>query len=196
MVGPRLQACHPQPAQQLTHGPLMHLNLEPGLDLRPQVHAAPAHNVVLGKVRPGQDQGLQLPHLLAGQRRGAALVARVPQALNAVRVVAVDPVAQGLPVHAARLRRKQTWVPIQDQRQRQQPPGLLGVRRARRRRAQPRAVQIIPRDCNQGHAAYPQSSPGHIDSHPKQLGNPPQVRVKGGWYNVVGLLMRTALPPR
>ncbi len=169
--GSRLQARQAQPPQQLAHRALVHLNLEPGLDPRLQVHTPPPDHAVLRKVRPDQDQGLQLLQLLAAQRRRAAAAGHVPQALNAVRVVAVDLVAQGLAVHPARLRRKQPGVPVQHHCQGQQPPRLPGVRRPRRRRAKPRAVQVAPRDRNRCHATHPESNTGHRDSHPKQLGN-------------------------
>ena len=172
MKGPRLQARHAQAAQQLAHRALVQVHLETRLDLRPQVHAAPPDHAVLLQVRPSQDQALQLLHLLSRQRRCAALVAHVAQALNPMRIVAVNPVPQGLAVHAASLRRQQPRVPVQHHRQRQQPPGLLGIRQPRRRRTKPRAVQLRPRDRNRCHAAHPESTLERMDSHPQQLGNP------------------------
>lgn len=108
-----------------------------------------------GPVRPSQDQAFQFQHLLGQQRRRAALVADIAQACNTVLVVAVNPVPQGLPVHAASLGRQGSWVPVQHQRQRQQPPGLLGIGRPRRRRTKPCAVQLRPRDRNRPHATHP-----------------------------------------
>jgi hypothetical protein len=126
------------------------------LDLRTQVHAAPPNHAVLLQVRPGQDQVLQFLHLLGRQRGRAALVADIAQALNPVRVVAVNPVPQRLAVHAASLRRQQPRMPVQHHGQRQQPPRLLGIGRPRRRRTKPHAVQLRPRDRNRCHAAHPE----------------------------------------
>src|SRR3978361_161378 len=154
--GPRLQARHAQAAQQLAHCALVQRHRETRLDLRPQVHAAPPDHAVRLQVRPSQDQALQFPHLLSRQRRRAALVADIAQARNAVCVVAVNPVPQGLPVHAASLGRQGSWLPVQHHRQRQQPAGLLGIGRPRCRRTKPCAVQLRPRDRNRYHATHPE----------------------------------------
>ena len=120
---------------------------------------------------PARTKALQLLHLLRRKRRRAALAADIAQALNTVRVMAVNPVPQRLAVHPARLRRQQAQMPVQHHRQRQQPTGLLGVRRPRRR-TKPRAVQLRPHDRNRCHAAHPEATPEHMDSHPQQLGKP------------------------
>ena len=97
MVWPRLQARQAQPAQQLAHRALMHLDRELGLD--PQaLRATPPANAVACKVRPGQHEVVQLPHLRGRQRRRAALVADAAQALNPLGIVAVTPIAQALAI--------------------------------------------------------------------------------------------------
>ena len=141
------------------------------------------------RIRPSQDQALQFPHLLSRQRRRAALVADIAQARNAVCVVAVNPVPQGLPVHAASLGRQGSWVPVQHHRQRQQPAGLLGIGRPRCRRTKPCAVQLRPRDRNRYHATHPEIDYGAYEltftatweshrstSGPVGISSPPQGR--------------------
>ena len=78
---------------------------EAGLDQGLQVDPPPAHHAVPVRVRPPLDGGRQLGLLLGREPRLAPRPGPVVQAGEALGVVAVHPVAQGLPVHAGRPRR-------------------------------------------------------------------------------------------
>jgi len=75
-----------------------------------------------------------------------AVVRPVGQSLQALRVIAMNPVAQGLPVHARRPRRLGSVPAFQNQRQRQhptrRPASLVRLAAARKPRAS-RSVRVI-----------------------------------------------------
>jgi hypothetical protein len=102
------QAPEAQPAQQLAHRALVRPRPEAPLDEVAQIGAAPARQAaVLGRVRPRLDPPFHLGLLRRRQARLRAGAARpVGQARDALGVVAVHPVAQRLPVHAALGRRR------------------------------------------------------------------------------------------
>ena len=148
MVWPRFQPRQTEPVQQLAHGQLahatlMHLDLEPLRDDTAQVTAAPTHHAVPGRIRPGQRDHLEFRHLLRGQCGRAAGGRQVRQTRNPVLVIAVHPIAQCLPVHAARLRRRSARGPVQHQCNRQHAAGCPGVTTARRLASSCRLVRDL-----------------------------------------------------
>ena len=70
-------------------------------DHRAQVEAAPTGYPVDRQVRASKHQVLQILQLLVRQRRWTAAARRIAQTADAIVVVAVNPVAQGLTIHAA-----------------------------------------------------------------------------------------------
>jgi hypothetical protein len=92
-------------AQPLGDGALRHGDAKPPGHLLAQIHAPPAHDLVGLGVRSGEHQIAQVAHLRRAQfGRRARRLARC-QAVNAVLVVANDPITQGLPVHVGLARR-------------------------------------------------------------------------------------------
>jgi len=103
----------------------MKLDAEPLGDDALEVHSTPAHDPVLLTIRPGLDEGRELSQLLRRKARLGTLGPVVDEALRARGVEAMDPVAQGLAVHAADLRRGAPVHSVADRSQRQKPPALV-----------------------------------------------------------------------
>src|SRR3954454_10498800 len=93
---------------------------EPPLGQLAQVAGAPSDAAVSLQPRTPQDQALQGGLLPLVERAGPARPRPVAQALDPFRVVAVHPVAQGLPVHAGGPRRLIPAHPVQRVGQRKQ----------------------------------------------------------------------------
>src|SRR5689334_10316716 len=102
---PRLLPGEVEPAQQPPDPALAVADAEAALDQLAQVAGAPGDAAVALQPRTPQDEALQggLPPLV--ERARPARPRPVAQALDPFRVVAVHPVAQGLPVHAGGPRR-------------------------------------------------------------------------------------------
>src|SRR3954464_8833199 len=138
---PRLLPGGVEPAQQPPAPALAVAHAEAALDQPAQVAGAPGDAAVALQPRAPQDQALQgrLPALVQGA--GSAGPRPVAQALDPSRVVAVHPVAQGLPVHAGRPRRLVPAHPVQGVGQRQQaathPPVPLAARHRAQLRGRP-----------------------------------------------------------
>jgi hypothetical protein len=115
--------------------------------------------------------------IFAGKRRPGP----VRQPGQAIRVAAMHPVAQGLPVHATGLRRQQPRKTIQHHRNGQNAPRLLGVSRPRRRRPQLRNTQILACNLDCRHAARSANQRCAASGHVRgRLG----IRFSGGWHSV------------
>jgi hypothetical protein len=150
VLRPHRQPPEAKPAQQRAHRPLGQPHLEARRDHRRKVSPSPAHHTMLRQVRALADQ---LCHncLLFGQqpRLGANLAASVRQARQTLGVVAVHPVPQGLPVHAAGACRIRARRALQNQGQRQHP--AYRIPRPRRFPAQIRRVVLFARDQHRHH---------------------------------------------
>ena len=130
--------------QILADGAFVHLHAQPHFKFLLQIHPPPAHHFMHRRIRPSLHQSRQ-SFLLAGTER--ALVSAGPplaQARNTFGVVVVNPVAQGLPVHAAGLGRGLPVHPFEHQRDRQHPPHDQRVLLLLRKPAQVRRRQIKP----------------------------------------------------
>ncbi len=115
MARTRLQPGQPQLVQPSADRALVHFHGEPARHLGLQVHAAPAHNLVLGRIGARDDQRSQLSHLCRAQGRRTAGAGMRLQASDPSRIVTMNPVTQRLPVHAAVRRgpRRETALPEQ-----------------------------------------------------------------------------------
>lgn len=122
----------------------MHLNAKPGLEFVLQIGPPPAHHAVNGRIRTLFNK-LRKGLLHLRRQRALEIVApALPQALNAFAIVAVNPVPQRLPVHAAGFRRASPVHSIQHQRNRQYPADNQRVLLLRRL-SKPRRAQVKPR---------------------------------------------------
>lgn len=89
----------------------------------------------VGLAGSGLDDLRQFRELYGRQPARIARAAAVLQTGRALRVEAMDPVAERLAVHAADLRRLRPAHPVQGRRDRQQATALVRVLRARRKTA-------------------------------------------------------------
>jgi hypothetical protein len=192
------QAPEAQPAQQLAHRALVQPRPEAPFDAVAQIGAAPARQAaVLGRVRPRLDPPFHLGLLRRRQARLRAGAARpVGQARDALGVVAVRPVAQRLPVHAALGRRLAPRAALQHQRDRQHPTRRLRIPRPRRLPPQVRRRQFGPGDRHR-HSSLPNPCPGEANHPHKRTRDHRRVNDPGPWYQTTfsrtGTLFRVAL---
>jgi len=151
MLRTRLQARQAQLVQPPADGVLVHLHLEPARHLGFQVHAAPAHHAMHLGVGALDHQLAQLGHLPRVQGRRPTGARAGLQALHPLGIVAMHPVAQGLPIHPVQHRRLGSRMPIENQRQGQQPANLRPVRAAAAQRAQLPARVVVSGDLQPRH---------------------------------------------
>ena len=108
---------------------------ETGQNELPQITQTPAHNPMFGRIGTATDPLRQHRFLLVGElgRRPAAM-RLIRQPRYTLLVVADNPVAQGLAIHPAVLRRFRTRTTLQNQCDRQQPADHLAIRLGRSKR--------------------------------------------------------------
>src|SRR6186997_2618291 len=110
------------PKPELTHDladrALMKADGEFLLDPRSQINTAPADDAVSLQVRTVLDPSDQLGFLLRSETgRGTVAVGSVGQSSNALIIVAMNPITQRLPVHAAALSRVLPRTPFKHKRE-------------------------------------------------------------------------------
>lgn len=142
----RLQPGQAQLVQPFADRAFMHRHGKAARHFGPQVNAPPAHNLVHIRIRPFDDQCTQFRHLRAGQGARTAGTHLRLQSVNARVVVAANPVAQCLPVHAVLRRRVTTRPAFQDASQRQEPANLSRVLALARKQAKSACRATHPRD--------------------------------------------------
>ena len=92
-------------AEQLADRPLGQPDPVALRDLARQIDPPPAHHAMLRKARALPNQFSHLPRLLSRKTRPRAWSRSVGKSRQALRIVAVNPIAQGLPIHPAGRRR-------------------------------------------------------------------------------------------
>jgi len=132
VLRPGRQAHIPQPRQKLADRALVHRDAEQVFDLPLEVDAPPTHDAVPVRIRASLNKRGDLRLLFRAEQGRPARRFPVAQSLHALGVVTVDPVPEGLPVHAARLGSVRTIRSFQHQRNRQKPPRRLGILQASR----------------------------------------------------------------
>jgi hypothetical protein len=140
------QAGEAEPAQDLADRALVQPDREAGLDQRPQVDPPPAHHAVPVRVGPALHGRRQLGLLPGREARLAPRPGAIAQAREALGVVAVHPVAQGLPVHAGVPRRFLPRAPLQHQGQGERPSRGRRIPAPLRLAPQPVGARLLPRD--------------------------------------------------
>jgi hypothetical protein len=128
MKGAGLQARQAEPVEPFADGVHMHIDRKPPRHLGLDVRASPAHHLMFCRIRTLDDQLSQFGHLLLRQGRHTARRLARFQALHAVSVVAVHPIAQGLPVHAIERSRLAAPTAVKNQGQSQKTANLSAVR--------------------------------------------------------------------
>ena len=111
--------------QQLADAALMQMNIEFGGDAVTQISTAPAHHAIGLEVRAVFYPLRHFAPLGLGQTRLTPRPGPVRQPRQAIRVVANNPVAQRLPVHATGLRGQPPRMTIQHHGNGQKAPRLL-----------------------------------------------------------------------
>ena len=129
----------------------MHFDIELRLESALEVHAAPAHHLVLGPVRPFLDELFEGLFLLGVQLWRSSGALAVCKARHAVAVVAMHPIAQGLAIHAASLGRRSPVLAFEHQSKRQNPAHHRRRLRRPRRSAKFARAQLHSRDRHTRH---------------------------------------------
>ena len=182
MLRPHRQPREAEPMQQLADRALVQADREPPLDQGLQVDPAPAHHPVPLRVRPPLHDRRQLGPLLRGEARPAPGPGTVAEAGEALGVVAVHPVTQGLPVHAGRPRRGLARAALQHEGERQHATRRPRVPAPARRPSQLDRAQLLPRDP---HRHGPSADRLHRRStapSATRLRAPRRVSNSGRWY--------------
>ena len=136
MLGAHGNATEIQPTQQFADAAFMERYTKPGLDPVTQISTAPAHDTVRRQIGTLLDPGVNLGLLRGGQHGPGTGMGVIGQTGKATLIVAMDPVAQRLPVHRAGFGGGATRMTVHHQRDRQQPTGHATVFRPRRLGAQ------------------------------------------------------------
>src|ERR1700733_3108282 len=119
----------PKFLEELSDIARMKVDAEPLGDDALEVEPPPAHDPVLLTIRAGLDDLGELSQLLRRKARLGTLRPVVDEALRTQAVEAMDPVAQGLAVHAPDLRGAAAIHSIPHRSQRQKPPALVDILR-------------------------------------------------------------------
>ena len=118
------------------------------LDHVREVDPPPTDNAMLGQIRPVTNQLGHLPFLLGREPRLRSRRSSIPKTHKAFRIVAVHPVAQDLPVHAARYRSLAARLALQHQRQGQHSPCHVRIIRTLRLTSKLGRAVVQVRDRN------------------------------------------------
>ena len=170
-----LQPGQPQLVQPFTNGAFRHRNREPAEHFIAQIGTAPAHDMMDLGVRAGNDQCSQLGHLGCSQFRSCSRGLAGYQSVGAGLVEPMDPITEGLAVHAGLTRCFKPGTAFQHHRDCQQPPGLCGVGIPRRQGAKGRGGSIL---AGYGHGCAHiilrrrESPRRRMESHFNGIGNP------------------------
>ena len=145
----------PETIQQIADRAFGQRDAKLAINLGGQIDAPPANHPVFGKVRASADPPRHRRRLRRRQLRRRSRRPLVRQPRQAFAIVAMHPIAQGLPVHAAARRGPLARDPFKHQRQRQHPPRRCGILAARRRPPQSRRIQTQPGDRHRAHDPTP-----------------------------------------
>ena len=173
-------------AQQIADRAFGQRHAELPLDLGGQIDASPANHPVFGKLRAGADPLRHRRRLRRRQLRRRSRRPLVRQARQSFGIVAMHPIAQRLPVHAATRRRLLARGALNHQRQRQHPPRRRGILAARRRPSKSHRVQIRTGHRNRNHhrSPYlPHSGSNQTTSCLASVRKRPRVSPSRRWYN-------------
>jgi len=199
MARPGRQFAKAKGAQFAAQGLLADRNREVVEHPLRQIDEPPAHHPVRRRDRARLDslrQGLALGGI--EQRRLAGRLA-VDQPRRALGIERQHPVAHRRQSDAADLGRLAARAAVVDRRQRQQPPGLGGVRRPLRQRAQLRRLVILPQPNRSRHGKPPHVC--HGEPYSTRFGKRPRESASAGFgiiarrhVIVAGVRVETEIP--
>ena len=116
-----------------------------------QINQPPAHHPVHRRVGTGLDDPLESRALLGAEQRPVTWCLAVDQPQGSVRVEGRHPVTHRLPLDTADRRRRAARGALVDRGQRQQAPGLVGISRGFRQRAQMPRIVILSKPQRRRH---------------------------------------------
>ena len=134
--------------KQLSNRTLGHLDAEAILNHARQIHPAPAHDPVNGRIGTSLYDRRKFALLAHGQARRTASVRTIAKARQTFFIVPMNPVSQRLAIHAATLSGLPARFAVQYQSQREHAPGCSNIVGLGRRPAQSLRVVILTRDLN------------------------------------------------
>ena len=170
-----MQARQAELAQPFADRAFVDLDQEAARHLCAKVNAPPAHDVVRHRIRPLDHQCLQLGHLLIRQGWGTTRSGPRLQAIDAFVVVAVHPVTQGLPIHAAQFGRFGSRIALQNQRNGQKPTYLCAIAAlgGKSTKLGRRVIHARDRQRNSHHLLHPANRRWKkVNQNPADLGTP------------------------
>jgi len=134
--------------QHLADRTFVQCDPEAPLEFVAQIDSPPAHYPMTSRIGTRLDQRGQISLLFGRQLRLGTRGLAIVQAAQALGVVAMNPVPQGLAVHAAGLGRRLAIHPVKHHRNSQHSPRRRSVLLAAGRRTKLRCRQIKPCDRN------------------------------------------------
>ena len=155
----------------------MHIDRKSPRHLGSQVHAPPPHDTIGRRIGTADHQSTQFGLLRLGQVWLPARASSGFQALDARRVVAMHPVAQGLPVHAVEGGRLAARPALQHQRQGEYAAYLRAIGASARQGPQLRTGVVRAGDLQRrAHQLLPQqiARPGYRIGFPQRWESQPE----------------------
>lgn len=168
MTRPHRDVAEAAGVQQISDRALGHDHAEASLDRPLEIDTAPAHHPVRRHVWTRLDDPVELRPLRRAQQAGTCWARPIHQPCDAVHIVAVHPVPQGLSLHPGALRRRRARLAIQDGRDRKTAMGL-GNTPARPRRTPKilgRQIQACDRKGHRTAPATQQDAQNHAKPSP------------------------------
>ena len=138
----------PETTQQIADRALSQMHAPFLLDLARQIDPPPTNDPVFGELRTGPYPPGHHHRLLLGELRCRTRRALVTETGKPQGIVAMHPIAQALPLHAAVRRRLLARAAVKNQRQSQHPPRCRGILAVSRCPSKPGRVQIATGDRN------------------------------------------------
>lgn len=185
MARPRRQADKAEPAKDRAHGPLRHPDAEAPLNYVAEVDPTPADHPIRLRVRSRLDDDRKFTHLLGAEPRRPPRKRPIEEASQPFGIVAVNPVAQRLPIHATALCRLRPAPSVEYQRQRKHPARRLCVPRPRRFAPQIRSRKV--RACDFHCHPDPPPSRKEVNQRPAAKQTVFRVSASCRWYKILAL---------
>ena len=173
VLGTNGEMAEVQPPKQLAHAAFVEGDAELGRDAVTQIGAPEPHDAVAGEIGAFLDPARNLALLDPAQACRPAASRPVSKPIQPCLIVAVNPVAQCLPVHAAKPRRFLAAETIERHGNGQHARCLLGIRRSLGRRAQIRGAHVRSSNRNPSHLHPSRINADSIDSQNSAERNPP-----------------------
>src|SRR5262245_17144374 len=172
-----------QPPQEVAHAAFVQFDAKLGRNAVPQIGTAEPHNAIAGEIGALLDPGCKLALFDPAQAVWTAASRPVSKPFQSFLIVAMNPVAQRLAVHAAKPRCVLAAEVIEHHGNGQDARCLPGVLASLGRTAQIGGTHILSSNCYRCHLRPPRINADSIDSQNGAEGNTPwRVKTLGPWY--------------